>query len=57
MEGQAPCRHGRRPAQAWPEDDPVEGSQTWFRRVLLMLEPWDEQRLEIDGVHTTGDLV
>jgi hypothetical protein len=22
-----------------------------------MLEPWDEQRLEIDDVHATGDVV
>jgi ketosteroid isomerase-like protein len=45
------------PPKGWPEDEPVEGCQAWFRRVLLMLEPWDEQRLEIDRVHTTGDLV
>ena len=45
------------PPKGWPEDEPVEGCEAWFQRVLLMLEPWDQQRLEIDDVHTVGDLV
>ena len=45
------------PHKDWPEPDPTEGCEAWFRRVQLMLEPWDEQRLEIDDVHSTGDVV
>ena len=45
------------PPKGWPEHEPVEGCEAWFQRVLLMLEPWDQQRLEIDDVHTAEDLV
>ena len=33
------------------------GIDAWLERVLLLLEPWHEQRLAIDGLRTTGDLV
>jgi ketosteroid isomerase-like protein len=45
------------PDKGWPEPEPLEGCEAWFRQVQVMLEPWDEQRLEIDDVHTTGDVV
>jgi ketosteroid isomerase-like protein len=41
----------------WPEAEPVYGIDAWLERVLLLLEPWHEQRLEIDSLRTTGDLV
>jgi ketosteroid isomerase-like protein len=45
------------PDRDWPDADPVYSLEAWLERVLLMLEPWDEQRLEIDSLGTTGDLV
>jgi ketosteroid isomerase-like protein len=45
------------PPKDWPEADPVDSLDAWLERVLLMLEPWDEQRLQIDSLRTTGDLV
>jgi ketosteroid isomerase-like protein len=45
------------PPKDWPESEPLEGCEAWFRQVQVMLEPWDEQRLEIDDVHTAGDVV
>jgi ketosteroid isomerase-like protein len=41
----------------WPEAEPVYGNEAWLKRVLLLLEPWHDQRLEIDALRTTGDLV
>jgi ketosteroid isomerase-like protein len=41
----------------WPDAEAVEGIEAWLKRVLLLLEPWHEQRLEIDAMRTTGDLV
>ncbi len=41
----------------WPEAQPVDGNEAWLERVLMLLEPWHEQRLEIDALRTTGDLV
>ena len=41
----------------WPDAERVEGLEAWLERVLLLLEPWDEQRLEIDSLRTTGNLV
>ena len=41
----------------WSEAEPVYGIEAWLERVLLLLEPWHEQRLEIDALRTTGDLV
>jgi ketosteroid isomerase-like protein len=40
----------------WPDAEPVYGIEAWLERVLLLLEPWHEQRLEIDALRTTGDL-
>jgi ketosteroid isomerase-like protein len=41
----------------WPDAERVDGIEAWLKRVLLLLEPWREQRLEIDALRTTGDLV
>src|SRR4051794_8434900 len=41
----------------WPEAEPVDGFEAWLERVLLLLEPWDDQRLVIETLRTTGDLV
>ena len=41
----------------WSDAEPVYGIEAWLKRVLLLLEPWHEQRLEIDALRTTGDLV
>ena len=41
----------------WSDAEPVYGNEAWLERVLLLLEPWRKQRLEIDALRTTGDLV
>jgi ketosteroid isomerase-like protein len=41
----------------WPDAERVDGIEAWLKRVLLLLEPWREQRLDIDTLRTTGDLV
>jgi ketosteroid isomerase-like protein len=41
----------------WSDAEPVYGIEAWLKRVLLLLEPWQKQRLEIDALRTTGDLV
>jgi ketosteroid isomerase-like protein len=41
----------------WPDAERVDGIEAWLKRVLLLLEPWREQRLAIDALRTTGDLV
>lgn len=41
----------------WPDAERLDGIEAWLERVLLLLEPWSEQRLEIDALRPTGDLV
>jgi ketosteroid isomerase-like protein len=41
----------------WSDAEPVYGIEAWLERVLVLLEPWHEQRLEIDSLRTTGDFV
>jgi ketosteroid isomerase-like protein len=45
------------PPKDWPERERLENCEAWFRQVQLMLEPWDEQHLEIDNVQTVGAVV
>jgi hypothetical protein len=45
------------PHRDWPEPEATEGAEAWFHRVQQMLEPWDEQRLEIDDAQSSGDVV
>ena len=45
------------PHKDWPEPEPLEGCEAWLRQVQLMLEPWDEQHLEIDDVQPVGAVV
>lgn len=45
------------PHREWPEPQPSESCEAWFQFVQQALEPWDEQRLDIDDVHSNGPLV
>jgi hypothetical protein len=40
-----------------PEAELVYGIDAWLEQVFRLLEPWHEQRLEIESMRTTGDLV
>jgi hypothetical protein len=45
------------PHKDWPEPEPLIGCEAWLRQVQLMLEPWEEQRLEIDDAQAVGNVV
>jgi SnoaL-like polyketide cyclase. len=45
------------PPRDWPETDPLDGLEAWLRYVQQLLEPWDEQRLEIDSIETVGEVI
>jgi hypothetical protein len=45
------------PPDGWPEEERPVGREAWFRQALRLVEPWDEQRIELDAIRADGDRV
>jgi ketosteroid isomerase-like protein len=45
------------PPDDWPERERPVGRDAWFRQALRLIEPWEQQRLDIEAVLPDGDRV